>query len=85
MSPFQEYNRQICRHARDERLLRLLAQCTFDGAELHRVVDRELRGPENEIAAANLKHAIVSQYHDTIPLDAAIEIIAGLLDKGELA
>jgi hypothetical protein len=85
MNVFQEYNRQICRHARDERLLRVLAQCTFDGTELHRVVDRELRGPENEIAAANLKHAIRAQYRDTIPIDAAIEIIAGLLDKEELA
>jgi hypothetical protein len=85
MNPFQEYNRQICRHARDERLLRVLARYAFDGTELHAVVDRELRDPENETAAANLKHAIVSQYRDTIPLDAVIEIVVGLLDKGEFA
>jgi hypothetical protein len=79
MNVFQE----LCRHARDERLLRVLARYTFDGTELHAVVDRELRDPENEIAAANLKHAIVSQYRDTVPLDAAIEIVVGLLDRGE--
>jgi hypothetical protein len=65
-------------------LLRALARYAFDGTELHRAVDRELRGPENEIVAAALKHAIVAQYRDTIPLDAAIEIVIGLLDRGEL-
>lgn len=65
-------------------LLRALARHAFDGAELHRAVDRELGDHENAIAAANLKHAIVSQYRDTIPIDAAVEIVIALIDKGEL-
>jgi hypothetical protein len=81
MNVFQD--RRVCRRAREERLHRVLSRYAFDGTELHAVVDRELRDPENEIAAANLKHAIVSQYRDTIPLDAAIEIVVGLLDRGE--
>jgi hypothetical protein len=72
------------RYSREERLLRVLTRCAFDGTELHRVVEHELWGLENEIAAANLKHAIRAQYQGTIPLDAAIAIVAELLDDGEL-
>jgi hypothetical protein len=70
---------------RYERLLRKLAQHSFDGSEVHRVVERELRGPENEIAASNIRHAIIAQYRDTVPLDAVIEVVAELFDKGEPA
>jgi hypothetical protein len=68
----------------DARLLRALARHAFDGTELHAVIDRELRGLEHEIAAANLKNEIVALYHDSIPIDAAIEIVVQLLDRGEL-
>ena len=80
---FQNYNAALCRGLYAEKLHRALAQFTFDGTELHRVIDRELRGPENEIVASNLKHAAKAQYQGTIPIDAAIEIFAGLLDEGE--
>jgi hypothetical protein len=68
-----------------EWLLRRLTKHSFDGSEVHGVVERELRGPENEIAASAIRHAIVAQYRETIPVDAVVEIIAELLDKGEPA
>jgi hypothetical protein len=80
VSPFDKYAAAI---GRDQRVAKLLLACCFDGSECHDVVNAELRGPENEIAASNIRHAIVSQYRDTIPLDIVVEIVAGLLEKGE--
>ena len=68
-----------------EKLRNALEPFCFGGTECHGVVNVELRGPENEIAASNIRHAIVAQYHDTVPLDAMIEIIGKLFDDGELA
>jgi hypothetical protein len=74
---FQKYD-----DARAQRRLRALAPYIFDGTEVHRVVNLELRGLENEIAASNIRHAIQSQYRNTIPVDVVIEIV-GLLQQGE--
>ena len=49
-----------------------------------RAINAELRGSENEIAASNLRHATTSQYRDTVPVDAVIEIVSKLLDEGKL-
>ena len=55
---------------------RILAPFTFDGSECHRVIDAELRGsPENEFAASNIRHANVSQYQGTVPVDAVVETV----------
>ena len=75
---------QSNRHSREEGVLRVLTRCAFNGIELHRVVEHELCGLENEIAAANLKHAIRAQYQGTIPLDAAIANRPYGITRGEL-
>jgi hypothetical protein len=72
---FEKYNRAICRDLRAEKLRRILAPFTFDGTECHRVINAELRDPENEPAASNIRHATVSQYRDTVPVDAVIEVV----------
>ena len=83
-SIFQNYNAALCRDLRAEKLRRALAPYAFDGTETHRIVDLELRGLENQIAASNIRHANVSQYRDCVPVDAAVEVIAELLERGEL-
>jgi hypothetical protein len=69
----------LCRDQFAEKLRRALAPFCFDGTECHGVINAELRGPENEPAASNIRHANVSQYRDTIPRDAV-----KLLEDGEL-
>jgi hypothetical protein len=80
----QNYGAVISRDQRREKLLRALQPFLFDGTECHRVVNAELRGPENEITASNIRHAIVSQYCNCVPIDCVVEVITGLLDRGEL-
>jgi hypothetical protein len=74
---------QIADHARAERLLRVLAQYTFDGTEIHHIVDHELRGLGHEIAQSNIRHAIVSQYRDTVPIDLVIKTLMAALNEKE--
>jgi hypothetical protein len=68
-----------------DQLAEKLRQFCFDGTECHRVVNAELQGSEHEAAASAIRHKVLSQYHDTIPIDAVIEIVGQLLDDGELA
>jgi hypothetical protein len=63
-----------------EKLGQSLATHTFDGTEIHRAVDIELRGLGNETAAVKIKAAIEAKYHGAVPLDAVIEIVGKLLD-----
>ena len=82
-APFQIYS-ELCKNdSRAEKLRRALEPYLFDGTEAHRVINAELPGLEHERAASNIRHAVVSQFHDTIPLDAVIEIVA-LLKTEEL-
>jgi hypothetical protein len=59
-----------------DELRRALEAHARDGTELHGVVDRELRGLELENPAGRIKGAIEEHYRDSIPVDAAVEIIA---------
>jgi hypothetical protein len=54
----------------------------FDGTEVHRVVDQELRGLENEAAAKKIKRAIEAQYRNTVSLETAVEQIGEFFDLG---
>ena len=73
---FRNFGAAVCRDQQlAERLRYLLAPFTFDGSECHRVINAELRGPENEIAASNIRHANVSQYQGTVPVDAVVETV----------
>jgi hypothetical protein len=78
---FQKYNEQVMRSAIEARLRRELARFAFDGTETHNVINAELRGLEHEIAASNIRHANVSQFRDTVPVDIAIEIFLTHLEK----
>jgi hypothetical protein len=84
MDPFQKYAGQIERDQRMARLLRAMTRYAFDGTETDRVINAELRGLENEIAASAIRHAVVSQFRNTIPLDAVIEIAMALLETEEV-
>ena len=75
---------KVCRDELAEKLRCLLERLAFDGTECHRVIDAELRGAEHEVAASAIRHKVLSQYHDTIPIDAVKEIVGKLLDDGEL-
>ena len=77
----QNYGAGISRDQRREKLLRALQPFVFDGTECHRVVNAELRGPEYELAASNIRHAIQCQYHDTVSLDA---VLMALIETEEL-
>ena len=75
---------KAARGLHEEKLRRALTPYAFDGTEIHRVVDLELRGLELEIVASNIRHAIVSQYRQTVPLEVVIGIVATLAEE-ELA
>ena len=77
---FQTYGEKLC----TDLLREQLRQFTFDGSECHAVVNTELKNPEHAIAASNIRHAILSQYRDTVPVDVVIEIVSKLLDEGKL-
>jgi hypothetical protein len=64
-----------------EKLRRALEPFTFDGTEIFRTIDIELPGPENEIAAANLRHAALAQYRDCIPRDAVLEVVCRAVER----
>jgi hypothetical protein len=64
-----------------EKLFRALAPFLFDGSECFRTINAELRGPENEIAASNVRHAVLSQYRNTIPADVVIEVVLALREE----
>jgi hypothetical protein len=72
---FQNFGAAICRDQFAEKLRRLLEPFCFDGTECHGVINAELRGPENEIAASNIRHVNVSQYRDTVLVDAVVEVV----------
>jgi hypothetical protein len=81
----QNYQAGIGKDQRLEKLHRALERFSFDGTELHCTINAELRGPENEIAASNIRHAVLSQYRDTIPRDAVIEVVDKFLEDEALA
>jgi hypothetical protein len=83
--PLQNFSAAICRDQRVAKLLRTLAPFVFDGSETFRTINAELRNPEDETVASAIRHAVLSQYRDTVPIDAAIEIVGRLLEDGELA
>jgi hypothetical protein len=76
--------RQTCSMLRKEKLRRAFAPYCLDGTEIHCAIDHTLPGLENEIAATRIKGAAEAKYHDTIRFDIVIEIVAGLLDEGEV-
>jgi hypothetical protein len=51
-----------------------LEAVSYDGTEIHRVIDRELRGFQLETAAREIKRAIENKFCNTVTIDAAIEI-----------
>jgi hypothetical protein len=67
-----------------DKIISALERVTFDGSECHAVVNTELKNPEHEIAASNIRHAILSQYRDTVPVDVVIEIVLKLADEGRI-
>jgi hypothetical protein len=77
--------RELRNDLRAEQLRRALEPYLFDGTEAHRVIDAELRGLEHEIAASAIRHAVLSQFRNTIPFDVVIEIVGKLFEDGELA
>jgi hypothetical protein len=83
---FGNYAREMCSFPHADRLYRaLLAVTIFDGTEAYGTIDHALPGLENETAAAKIKHAVLVQYKDTLPVSTAIEIVMALLNKGELS
>ena len=81
---FQDYGRAVCRDQRVAKLLAAFKPFLFDGSECFRTINAELPGPELELAASAIRHAVLSQYRDTVPVDAVIEIVGRLLENGEL-
>jgi hypothetical protein len=82
-SPFQNFSAADCGDQLAEKLRRLLQPFCFHGTECHGVINAELRGPENEVAASNIRHVIVSQYQGTAPIDVVIEVVGKWLEDGE--
>ena len=77
---------KVCRDELAEKLRCLLERLAFDGTECHGVINAELRGPENEVAASNIRHVNVSQYQGTAPIDLVIEVVGKWLeDEGHPA
>jgi hypothetical protein len=62
-------------------LRRALETVSYDGSEIHRVIDRELRGFEFENAARAIKRGVENKFRNTFPIDAATEIVCKLLGK----
>ena len=81
---FQDYGRAVCRDQRVAKLLAAFKPFLFDGSECFRTINAELPGPENEIAASNIRHANLAQYRDCIPADVVLEIVTKLLDEEKL-
>jgi hypothetical protein len=79
-TPFQVFNEKLQRFQHVDKLYAALAQHAYDGTEVHHVVDHELRGLEHGVTAPNIKTAIEAKYHDTIPIDAVIEIVGKLVE-----
>jgi hypothetical protein len=67
--------RHLFDHIAEEKPRRALEAVSYDGTEVHRVVDRELRGLELETAAKEIKRAVEQKLSNTIPIDAVIEFI----------
>jgi hypothetical protein len=82
---FGNYAREMCSFPHADRLYRALLEAIFDGTEAYHIIDRALPGLENETAAVKIKHAVLVQYKDTIPVSTVIEIMMVLLNKGELS
>jgi hypothetical protein len=72
---FQNYGERLCAYLQAEKLHRALAAHCHDGTEVRRVIDRELRGLENEEAVAVIKRSVEATYCDTITIDTAVEIV----------
>jgi hypothetical protein len=64
-----------------DQLVEKLRKVTLDGSEIFHIVDAELKNAEDEIAASNIRHAILSQYRDVVPLDAVIEVVGEWLES----
>jgi hypothetical protein len=67
-----------------EKLIAALERVTFDGTELHGIINSQLPDPELELAASAIRHAVLAQFHDCVPRSAVIEIVGRLLEDGEL-
>ena len=81
---FKNYGEAVNADQRIQRLLDALTPYLFDGTETFRTINAELRDPENEIAASNIRHAVLSQYRNCASADIIVEIISKLLDEGKL-
>ena len=81
----QNYQAGISKDQRLEKLYRALAPYLFDGSECSRTINAELPGPENEIAASNIRHANLAQFCDCVPVDIILEVVGKLLDEGKLS
>jgi len=67
-----------------EKIISALERVTFDGTELHGVIDSQLPDPELELAASAIRHSVLAQYGGTVPISAVVEIVGRLLEDGEL-
>jgi hypothetical protein len=75
-SPFRKFGTAVHR----DQLIAKLCQLSFDGSECFGIVAAELHDPELEHAASAIRHAILSQYRDCVPVDAVLEIVGELLE-----
>jgi hypothetical protein len=66
------------------RLHDALAPHAYDGTEGNRAIDGALPDIENSATAAAIKSVVAKQYGNTVPLDAAIEVVLKLREDGAL-
>jgi hypothetical protein len=79
-SPFQAYNRALCRDIRSAKLRDALSRHGYDGSEVDGHVNRQLPGLESRDTAISIQNAIEKQYCDTIRVDTAIELFMAFLE-----
>jgi hypothetical protein len=77
--------RDLADTARHRELLDALTPHAYDGTEAHHAIDQTLPGIENSAAAATIQSAVAKQYGNTVPIDAAIEVMLKLLEDGALS
>jgi hypothetical protein len=61
-------------HIAQEKLRRALEAVSYDGTEIHHIVDRELRDFETENAAREIERQVRQKYSNTVSIDAAVEL-----------
>jgi hypothetical protein len=61
-------------HIAEEQLRHALEAVSYDGTEVHHVVDRELRDFETENAAREIKRQVRQKYSNTVSIDVAVEL-----------